>query len=120
MTSAGQKVCGTLIPDDSKPRANAAIVGKWQSDYGLVIFKPDLTDYWYQGGSVGQIKDWTYDPKTTKLMFHYYQPWNNMYGTAKMTLLEDSRRLTGTWTQQSESGAPGGSGGWTMTRDSSQ
>jgi len=124
MTSAGQKVCGTLMPGDStgdsKSQASVAIVGKWQSNYGPVIFKPDLTGYWYQGGSVGQIKDWTYDPKTTKLVFHYYQPWNNLSGTAKMTLLEDAKRLDGTWSQQTESGAPAGAGGWTMTRDSSQ
>lgn len=32
VTSAGQKVCRTLIPDDSKSQAGVAIVGKWQSD----------------------------------------------------------------------------------------
>lgn len=45
-----------------------------------------------------------------------------MNGTATLTLLEDGNRLVGTWTQQGEFGAPGsgGSGGWTMTRNSSQ
>jgi hypothetical protein len=123
VTSAGQKVCGTLIPDDSKSQASVAIVGKWQSDWGSVFFKPDLTGYWYQGSAtkVGQIKKWTYDPKTRKLVFHYYQSWNQMNGTATLTLLEDGKRLAGSWTQQSEFGAPGsgGSGSWTLTRDPS-
>jgi hypothetical protein len=124
VTSAGQKVCGTLIPDDSKSQAGVAIVGKWQSDWGPVFFKPDLTGYWYQGSAakVGQIKGWTYDSKTRKLIFRYYQSRNQMNGTATLTLSEDGKRLAGGWTQQSEFGAPGsgGSGGWTMTRDPSQ
>ena len=124
VTDAGQKVCGRLVSDDSKSQLNVSIVGKWQSNWGPVFFKADLTGSWYQGSAskVGQIKDWTYDPKTRSLVFHYYQPWNQMSGTGTLTLLEDSKRLAGSWTQQSEFGAPGsgGSGGWTMTRDPSQ
>ena len=93
----------------------------WQSDWGLVVFNSDLTGYWNQGSGVGQIKDGTYNPKTRKLIFHYYQPWNDMNGTATLTLSKDGNHLSGNWTQQRGSNLPGsgGSGGWTMTRDRS-
>jgi hypothetical protein len=103
-------------------QSNVSLAGKWQSDWGSVEFNSDLTGHWNQGSGIGQIKDGTYDPKTRKLVFHYYQPWNDMNGTATLTLSEDGNRLLGTWTQQRASNPPGsgGSGGWTMTRDLSQ
>ncbi|MHC5823621.1 MAG: hypothetical protein ACYT04_49270, partial [Nostoc sp.] len=99
-------------------QSNVSLAGKWQSDWGPVVFNPDLTGYWNQGSGVGQIKDGTYDPKTRKLIFHYYQPWNDMNGTATFTLAEDGNQLSGSWSQQRVSNPPGsgGSGGWTMTR----
>ncbi|MEH2465477.1 hypothetical protein [Nostoc sp.] len=106
----------------ANPQSNVSLAGKWQSDWGSVQFNSNLTGHWNQGSGIGQIKDGTYDPKTRKLVFHYYQPWNDMNGTATLTLSEDGNRLLGTWTQQRASNPPGsgGSGGWTMTRDPSQ
>lgn len=99
-------------------QSNVSLAGKWQSDWGPVVFNPDLTGYWNLGSGVGQIKDGTYNPKTRKLIFHYYQPWNDMNGTATFTLSEDGNQLSESWLQQRVSNPPGsgGSGGWTMTR----
>lgn len=110
-----------LIPS-ANPQSNVSLPGKWQSDWGLVEFNSDLTGHWNQGSGIGQITDGNYDPKTRRLVFHYYQPWNKMNGTATLALSEDGNRLSGTWTQQRDSNpvGSGGSGGWTMTRDPSQ
>ncbi|MHC5763881.1 hypothetical protein, partial [Nostoc sp.] len=99
-------------------QSNDSIAGKWSSDWGPVEFNSNLTGQWNQGAGIGQIKDGTYDPKTRKLVFHYYQPWNDMNGTATLTLSEDGGQLSGGWTQQRGSNPPGsgGSGGWTMKR----
>lgn len=100
----------------------ASIKGTWQSDWGEVVFNSDLTGRWNQGGGrIGRIKDGKYDPRTRKLIFHYYQSWNDMYGTAIMKLSEDGNQLLGTWKQQrlSSSLGSGGSGSWTMTRNPS-
>ncbi|MHC5598349.1 MAG: hypothetical protein ACYTXC_20825 [Nostoc sp.] len=102
-------------------QSDASLAGMWQSNWGQVVFNSDLTGHWNQGVGIGQIKDGVYDPKTHKLVFHYYQPWNDMNGTATLTLSDNGNRLSGTWTQQRGSNPPGsgGSGGWTMTRDPS-
>ena len=103
-------------------QSNVSLAGKWRSDWGPVEFNSDLTGSWNQGVGIGQIRDGTYDSKARKLVFHYYQPWNEMNGTATMTLSEDGSRLSGTWIQQRGSSplGSGGSGGWTMMRDPSQ
>lgn len=99
-------------------QSNDSIAGKWSSDWGPVEFNSNLTGQWNQGVGIGQIKDGTYDPKTRKLVFHYYQPWNDMDGTVTLTLSEDGGQLSGVWTQQRGSNpiGSGGSGGWTMKR----
>lgn len=99
-------------------QSNDSIAGKWSSDWGPVEFNSNLTGQWNQGVGIGQIKDGTYDPKTRKLVFHYYQPWNDMDGTVTLTLSEDGGQLSGVWTQQRGSSpiGSGGSGGWTMKR----
>lgn len=99
-------------------QSNDSIAGKWSSDWGPVEFNSNLTGQWNQGVGIGQIKDGTYDPKTRKLVFHYYQPWNDMDGTVTLTLSEDGGQLSGVWTQQRGSSpiGSGGSGGWTMQR----
>jgi hypothetical protein len=96
-----------------------SLEGKWQSEWGVVEFNSNLTGRWNQGGGIGQITSGSYDPRTRKLVFQYYQPWNNMTGTGTFTLSEDDNRLSGTWSQQprgSNRPGSGGSGGWTMTR----
>jgi hypothetical protein len=101
--------------------STVSLVGKWKSNWGLVEFNSNLTGRWNQGsGKIGQITSGSYDPKTRKLVFQYYQSWNDMNGTATLTLSEDGNRFSGTWTQQRGSNRPGsgGSGGWTMVRDS--
>ncbi|NJM45128.1 MAG: hypothetical protein HC860_02380 [Alkalinema sp. RU_4_3] len=97
-----------------------SLEGKWQSEWGVVEFNANLTGRWNQGGGIGQITSGSYDSKTRKLVFQYYQPWNNMTGTGTFTLSEDGNRLSGTWSQQprgSNRPGSGGSGGWTMTRE---
>jgi len=124
-TTQPSKPLSSLNPTpSSRPtnvQSNVSLAGKWQSDWGPVVFNADLTGYWNQGSGVGQIKDGTYNPETHKLIFHYYQSWNDMNGTATLTLSKDGNRLSGSWTQQRGSNPPGsgGSGGWTMTRDRS-
>jgi hypothetical protein len=113
----------------NKINRNVSIAGNWQSDWGPVVFNEDLTGSWNQrksaigqlvGGGVGQILEGNYNPKTRRLIFVYYQPWNQMNGTVTMTLSADGNRLTGTWTQHRGSNLPGlfDSGTWTMIRAS--
>jgi hypothetical protein len=101
------------------------IDGLWDSNYGPVtlITQPaaggtfSVTGYWYQGGDPatcdpasckGTIKSGTFNPATGQLDITYYQPWNNVDGTATFHLTGGD--LVGTFTQ-------GGSGGdWTLTR----
>ena len=92
----------------------------WASDWGPVTFTANaggdanavsFSGYWQQGEKMrGQILEGTFDPRTRKLAFKYYQDWNDQHGHVEMTLSEDGQTLSGTWTQES------GSGGWTMTR----
>jgi hypothetical protein len=99
-----------------------SLAGTWQSDWGPVVFNSNLTGYWKQGGGTGQIQSGTYDPQSRRLVFRYYQPWNDMNGTATLTLSQDGNQLSGTWTQQRGANSPGsgGSGTWTMRRRRSQ
>jgi hypothetical protein len=115
---------GTSPQKPTTCKANVSLAGEWQSDWGLVNFNSNLTGSWNQGGGqIGQIKDGSYDPKKCELVFHYYQSWNDMDGTTTLTLSEDGNRLAGSWIQQrrgSDRIGSGGSGGWIMTRKSSQ
>jgi len=89
------------------------IEGMWESDWGPVTLSgtTSITGSWKQGaGKVGIIKSGEYDAATGKLTFRYYQHWNNQNGTAELTLSDDGKALSGTWTQS------GASGGWKMTR----
>ena len=103
-------------------QSNVSLVGTWQSDWGPVVFNSNLTGYWNQGGGTGQIQSGTYDPQSRRLVFRYYQPWNDMNGTTTLTLSQDGNQLSGTWTQQRGSNpvGSGGSGTWTMRRPPSQ
>lgn len=112
-----------IFTDKSQGSKPISLAGTWQSDWGPVVFNSDLTGSWNQGsGKFGQIQDGAYDPQTRRLVFHYYQSWNNMNGTATLMLSGAGNQLSGTWTQQRGSNPPGsgGSGGWTMTRNPSQ
>lgn len=100
-----------------------SLAGTWQSDWGPVTFNSNLTGSWNQGeGKIGQIQRGTYDPQTRRLVFHYYQSWNDMNGTATLTLSQDRNQLSGTWSQQRGANSPGsgGAGTWIMRRSSSQ
>ena len=98
----------------SETQGPVSLVGEWSSNWGPLEIKPDYTGSWRQGGQIGKIKDSTYDPNTRKFVFHYYQPWNRMNGTATMTLSEDENTLSGEYIQN---GGFAPSGSWTMTRD---
>jgi hypothetical protein len=91
-----------------------SIMGTWNSDWGPVTFEGSdagVTGFWIQGApNKGLIKGGSFDPQTRKLVFQYYQPWNDQNGKAELTLSKDGTTLSGTWTQQN------GSGRWTMTR----
>ena len=107
---------------NTSTKPDVSLAGTWQSDWGPVVFNSNLTGYWNQGGGTGQIQSGTYDPKLRRLVFRYYQPWNDMNGTATLALSQDGDQLSGTWTQQKGANSPGsgGSGTWTMRRNRSQ
>jgi choice-of-anchor C domain-containing protein len=109
----------------SPESAASPIDGLWDSNYGPVTLytkpatggKRAVTGFWLQdtlsscataAGCRGEIKSGTFDPATGQLDFAYFQPWNTIEGTAKLTLT--GTELVGTWTQ------PGNSGAWTLTR----
>jgi hypothetical protein len=115
------------LPNYAKPAAqitaqpgstitsNSQIAGKWESNWGLVVFNSDLTGYWNQGDGTGKILDGSYNPTSQLLVFHYYQPWNGKHGTATLILSNDGNSLRGQWTQGT---GLFDSGSWTMTRAS--
>jgi hypothetical protein len=98
----------------------AAILGTWDSDWGPVTFRGradgrggvvKFTGTWAQGpNQIGVIKEGVYDPATRKLVFFYYQDWNDQHGEADFLLSDDGRTLSGAYNQTN------GSGRWTMTR----
>lgn len=101
------------------PAAADDIAGAWDSQWGPVTFVPDPDDaghgaflgHWQQGECrTGLIIGARLDPETRVVTLRYYQPWNSMVGTARLTLSPDGSRLEGTWSQ------PGESGSWRMTR----
>ena len=100
----------TTIPSNQ----NGSIFGTWNSDYGPVTLEGSdqhITGFWVQAPDKrGIIESGTFDPSTGKLMFYYYQNWNNQSGVADLTLSADGKQLQGTWSQGN------GSGTWTLTR----
>jgi hypothetical protein len=104
---------------------SAEIAGTWTSDWGQVEFagsNRSLAGRWLQsGGNVGKITGGSYDPNTKRLVFTYYQSWNNQDGRGEFTLSSSGGklRLTGTWKQwghgQPEP-ASATSGSWTMEK----
>jgi len=90
------------------------VAGVWQSDWGPVAININdghVTGAWKQEtGKVGTITDGTFDEKSGCLEFHYFEPWNQRKGSAKLFVSNAGHQLSGTWQQ------PGGSGTWTLSR----
>jgi hypothetical protein len=122
MRTMGLIVGTAIVLGASAPLASAqpAVASEWSSDWGPVTFELTpgtdadtlhVSGYWQQGTNMrGQIKEGTLDLRTHKMVFTYYQDWNNQHGHVELKLSEDGQTLSGTWAQES------GGGGWTMTR----
>lgn len=100
----------------------ADVSGAWTSDWGTVYLEKggrnadgtqSVSGYWDQGaGKRGQITKGHYMPNEGKLIFKYYQPWNQTSGSAKFAMNGTGTSLNGTYTQ------PNMSGNWNMSRAS--
>lgn len=108
------------------PAATSAIDGLWNSNYGPVTFrtqpgtggKRTVTGFWIQEGldacatavgCRGEITSGEFDSAAGRITFAYFQPWNQVKGTADLRLLNPTQ-ISGSFSQSS------GSGTWTMTR----
>jgi hypothetical protein len=108
----------TLFVVRLKTAVLAPLAGEWSSNWGQVTFRETslgtgvnrVSGFWMQGGSKGLIKEGTFDPQTRKLVFTFYQDWNDQNGRAELTMSEDGKTLSGTYVQDN------GPGSWTMWR----
>ncbi len=108
------------------PTATSAIDGLWNSNYGPVTFvtqpgtggKRTVTGFWIQDslsscstavGCRGEVKSGEFDAATGRITFAYFQPWNQVNGTADLLLLNPTQ-ISGSFVQST------GSGTWTLTR----
>jgi hypothetical protein len=109
-----------------------SVAGAWQSDFGPVELRhrplaagadgASVTGTWLQPPGVGQCPASQVPPGCVgvidrgvfsadgRLQFGYYQWWNDVEGSAMLTLSPDGRELSGTWQQA------GADGAWTLTR----
>lgn len=114
----------TLAPSPTTPAPtptqSITIGGAWESNFGAVTLEAgtpganqlvNVSGFWIQGdGKQGTIKNGSFDPVNGVLEFTYFQPWNNLEGSARFILAPDGKTLKGTWKQSS------GQGDWTMQR----
>lgn len=113
-------ITGDWVTFDIPDAADASdLLGTWTSDWGPVTFagKPargktvSFTGHWIQSKTQrGQIKGGSFDLRSRRATFTYYQHWNKQNGRADLTISADGKSMSGTWTQGN------GSGSWTMTR----
>jgi hypothetical protein len=125
-----REVTLTACPDGAPN--SPSVAGAWQSDFGPVELRhrplaagvdgATVTGIWLQPpgmgacpaaqtppGCVGLIDRGVFSA-AGRLQFDYYQWWNNVEGSAVLTLSPDGLVLGGSWQQA------GASGAWTLTR----
>lgn len=97
-----------------------SVSGTWKSNWGPVTFRESkikgsrklaLKGTWEQAYSmIGKITRGTFDPRTGKVEFSFYQPWDGEHGSCILYVQNAGEGLEGPWKHTSNSGT------WTLTR----
>lgn len=103
-----------------------SFAGTWETTWGPLTIelvpskdrsKIAFKGSWEQGpGKTGAIKRGTFDPKTGRVEFSFFEPWNESTGTTHMQLAKDGRSFIGTWSFTGSTST----GTWNMRRDNQE